>query len=190
MVEISFIQKGFRITEKKKGYVKDKLSKHSELLEKAIGISVFIRFNNNYPQDIKYRMEISVSMPHTFIKVENRGMSVEELIDKLEVLLKRKLTRYLEQYKKWEKKEPWKVREAQELIDNYEEIIESGYADYQPTIKKSKLETNRPMHIGEAIERLEMSGKNSFLFRNYESEKYAMLYRNGFEEYELIEADV
>ena len=76
MVEISFIQKGFRITEKKKGYVKDKLSKHSELLEKAIGISVFIRFNNNYPQDIKYRMEISVSMPHTFIKVENRGMSV------------------------------------------------------------------------------------------------------------------
>jgi hypothetical protein len=46
------------------------------------------------------------------------------------------------------------------------------------------------MHVGEAIERLEMSGKKAFLFRNIASEKYSMLYRNNDDEYELTEADV
>lgn len=188
MVDVTYIQKGFRLSEKNKHYILEKLMKHEELLGKATGISVFLRFNNKYPQDRKFRMEISVSMPHTFIKVENRGISVEELTDRLEVLLKRKLKRYVEQYKKWEKQEPWKIKEAKELISDFED--ESGYTDYQPTVKTSKLETNRPMHVGEAIERLEMSGKNAFLFKNYITDKYGMLIRNEYDEYELIEADV
>lgn len=188
MVDVTYIQKGFRLTEKNKKYILEKLMKHEELLGKATSISAFLRFNNKYPQDRKFRMEISVSMPHTFIKVENRGFSVEELTDRLEVILKRKLKRYVEQYKKWEKEEPWKIKEAKELINDFEEV--SSYTDYQPSVKTSKLETNRPMHIGEAIERLEMSGKSAFLFKNYTSDKYGMLIRNEYDEYELIEADV
>ena len=114
---------------------------------------------------------------------------MESLIDTLEVLLKRKLTRYQEQFKKWDKQEPWKVKEAKESVEDYIEP-NYDYTNYQPVVKISKLDTNRPMHVGEAIERLEMSGKNAFLFRNISTNKYSLLYRNDDDEYELIEADV
>lgn len=189
MVNPTYVQKGFKLTTSSKNYILTKLSKHEELLSKAISITVHVRFNDNYPPNRKYRMEVTVNMPHTFIKVEDRGMSMESLIDNLEVILKRKITRYLEQFKKWEKQEPWKIKEIKESIETYFEP-NYDYSDYKPIVKQLKLETNRPMHIGEAIERLEMSGKRAYLFKNIKSEKYTMLYRNEEDEYELVETDV
>ncbi len=163
--------------------------KHRELLEKATGISVLTRFNENYPPDRKYRMEISVTMPHTFIKVEERGMTLESLIDELEVILKRKVQRYLGQFQKWERHEPWRISEAKEqAVDDFIESYD--YSNYQPVVKRVKLETNRPMHVGEAIERLEMSGRGAILFKDYETERYAMLTKDSEGNYELTEADV
>lgn len=189
MVEITFVQKNYKLTADTKDYIEGKIMKHDELLEKATGISVLIRYNEDYDPDKKYRMEISLSMPHTFIKVEERGMSPESLIDQLEVLLKRKVKRYLGQYKKWEKEEPWKTVEARELAqENFDDGYD--YSDYQPTVKKQKMESSRPMHVGEAIERLEMSGKYAILFRSYDTNNYAMLYKDDLGGYELIEADV
>jgi ribosome-associated translation inhibitor RaiA len=189
MVEPTYVQKSFKLSAKSKDYIYTKLKKHEELLSKATSINVHVRANKNYPPNKQYRMEINVTMPHIFIKVEERGVTIEALIDSLEVLLKRKLTRYLEQFKKWEKQEPWKIKEAKESA---EEFVEQNYnySDYKPVVKNIKFETNRPMHVGEAIERLEMSGKKAFLFRNIASEKYSMLYRNNDDEYELTEADV
>lgn len=189
MVEITFVQKGHKLNAQTKKYIQEKIRKHQELLDKATGISVLTRFNENYAPDRKYRMEISLSMPHTFIKVEERGLSPESLIDQLEVILKRKVKRYLGQFKKWEKQEPWKVAEARELADKHSDE-NYDYTDYQPVVKHLKLESNRPMHVGEAIERLEMSGKNSILFKNYSTDKYAMLYKDDLDEYELTDADV
>lgn len=189
MVEPTYVQKGFKLSKKSQEYIQTKLSKHEELLSKATSINVMVRENKNYPTNKQYRMEININMPHTFIKVEERGFSVESLIDTLEVLLKRKLTRYQEQFKKWDKQEPWKVKEAKESVEDYIEP-NYDYTNYQPVVKISKLDTNRPMHVGEAIERLEMSGKNAFLFRNISTNKYSLLYRNDDDEYELIEADV
>lgn len=189
MTPITYVQKGLRLNSKTKQYIEEKIKKHAELLAKSTNITIFVRFNNNYPPVNKYRMEISVTMPHTFIKVEDRGISPEELIDKLEVLLKRKLTRYIEQFKKWEKQEPWKIKEAKESVEEYHEQV-YDYSDYQPIVKSTPIETSRPMHVGEAIERMEMSGRNSYLFKNYATDKYSMLYRNNYDEYELIEADV
>ncbi|HRN86564.1 MAG TPA: HPF/RaiA family ribosome-associated protein [Candidatus Dojkabacteria bacterium] len=189
MVDPTYVQKGFKLSEKSKEYINTKLKKHAELLSKSTSITVHVRSNKNYPPNKQYRMEINVTMPHIFIKVEERGVSVEALIDSLEVLLKRKLTRYQEQFKKWEKQEPWKIKEAKESAEEFVEQ-DYSYSDYKPVVKNLKFETNRPMHVGEAIERLEMSGKNAFLFRNIASEKYSMLYRNSDDEYELTEADV
>lgn len=189
MQEISYVQKGHKLTQKEREYIEEKLMKHQELLEKATGISVLTRFNENYPPDRKYRMEISLTMPHIFIKVEDRGMTLESLIDQLEVLLKRKVKRYLGQFNKWEKSEPWKISEAKEQVE--EHLDETyDYTNYQPAVRKLKLDTNRPMHVGEAIERLEMSGKSAILFKNYSTEKYAMLSKESEGGYELTEADV
>ena len=189
MVKITYVQKGFKLSSKSKGYISTKIEKHEELLTKATNITVHVRQNENYPPDKRFRMEVSVNMPHTFIKVEDRGKSVEALIDILEVLLKRKITRYVEQFKKWEKQEPWKIKEAKESVEIYSEPVYS-FTDYSPIVKRQKLETNRPMHIGEAIERLEMSGKNSFLYKDIITDKYAMLFRDEDGKYVLTETDV
>lgn len=189
MVKIQFVQKGFKLESSTKEYIKTKILKHKELLDKAISISVNIRFNQNYSPDKKYRMEVSLSMPHTFIRVEERGISPESLIDELEVLLKRKVKRYLSQFSKWEKEEPWKFAEVKEFSETVTDS-QLDYLDYEPEIKRVKLENNTPIQVGEAIERLEMSGKNAILFRNYSTNNYAMLYKDDLGTYELVEADV
>lgn len=188
MTEITLIQKGFKIDEDVKAYIEEKLLKHKKLLAKATNINVLIKFNKSYPPNMRYRMEIAVAMPHTFIKVEDRASSPTELVDILEVTLKRKITRYNQQFKKWEKHEPWKVKETNKLLPTMDSEDENFF-NYEPNVKKETIDTTRAMHVGEAIERLEMSGRNAYLFKNLKSDSYAMLFRSPNQEYIIIETN-
>ena len=59
--------------------------------------------------------------------------------------------------------------------------------DYDPYIKKKYYEDDSPMHPAEAVERMELLGHNSFIFKNIETGAYAMLYRRDKGGYGLVE---
>ncbi|MFQ5492805.1 MAG: HPF/RaiA family ribosome-associated protein [Candidatus Dojkabacteria bacterium] len=189
MVDTQLTSRNIKLDEDTKSYIEEKISKHSKLLEKATSISVVVD-NNRSHRGVKrdFKIEVSVNMPHTFIRVEQKGSNFKEMTDILEQTLKRKLRRYFDQFQRWEKKIPWKVKEINtelEEIQNMEE--EDSYADYVPVIKTKQYDDEAPIHPAEAIERMELIGHSSFLFKNIDSGKYSMLYKREDGGYGMVE---
>lgn len=189
MLDIQYIGKNIKISDKVQGYVQEKLSKHEKLLEKNTGITVLIKENKSNSGDTRnYKMEISANMPHAFIRVEGRGSEISSIIDELEVLLKRRLKRYHDQFQKWQKEVPWRVREIEDTLEDvpdYEENI--SYKDYEPEIKVKEYSDDTPLHPAEAIEKMELIGHECFLFNNIETGKYSMIYKRSDGGYGLVQ---
>lgn len=190
MVAIQYNARKVKLTSATKAFIKEKVSKHGRLLEQATSIEVTVLRNPSDHGDTRnFKVEISVHMPQTFIRVEGKGREIETIVDKLEPTLKRRLKRYHDLYRRWEKEEPWKVVEYQESLPELEHSVRS-YADFNPVIKRKSFEDNSPIHPAEAIERMELLGHDSFLFRNIESSNYAMVYRRKSGGYGLVEPKV
>ncbi|MCA9383326.1 ribosome-associated translation inhibitor RaiA [Candidatus Dojkabacteria bacterium] len=189
MLDIQYIGKNIKISDKIQDYVQEKLSKHEKLLEKNTGITVLIKENKSNSGDTRnYKMEISSNMPHAFIRVEGRGSEISSIIDELEVLLKRRLKRYHDQFQKWQKEVPWRVREIEDTLNDvpdYEENI--SYKDYEPEIKVKEYSDDTPLHPAEAIEKMELIGHECFLFNNIETGKYSMIYKRSDGGYGLVQ---
>jgi putative sigma-54 modulation protein len=191
MTQIIFSARGFDLDPNSKQYLSEKVHKHQKLLEKATGITALFELSQSHrgvEQD--YRIELSVKMPLAFIKVEENGSRLNEIIDKIDVTLKRRLSRYHEQFQRWEKQKPWKEKVLNDEIRKAENADpEITDTDYSPTIRRKTYEDDRPMHPAEAVEQMELLGHNSFLFKNLESSKYAMIQKLPDGSYELIEPE-
>lgn len=174
------------ITPAIKKYLIEKISKHEQLLKDAILITAEI--TNNLPHQGKntdFKLEITVNLPHAFIKVEDSGEDVYALIDILENTLFRRLKRYHDLYNKWEHKNAWKLAKAPK---NITEAELDSYTNYEPFIAKRKVyDDDSPKHPAEAIEAMELLGHGSFLFRNIENNKYSMIYKRKDGSYGLVE---
>lgn len=188
MPDIQFLGRGINLNAQTKEYISEKLQKHSYILDKATQINVIVSDVAKSEGSKKtIKVEINTSMPHAFIKVEDRGSEIKAIVDKLEVILKRRLTRYEGQFKRWEKEIPWKVKGLEEITDRELGNPLENYTNYEPIIKRKEYDDDSPKHPAEAIERMEMLGHNSFLFRNINSGKYAMLYKRENGGYGLVE---
>lgn len=179
MLNINFTGRNLTLSDNQKEYIQSKVEKHENLLTKALSINVVV--TNNYThKGVKddYNLEINAIMPKAHIKVERQGNNINSLIDELEVNLKRKLSRYHDQKHKWENQTPWKIQEInEELFTGDSEPIES-YNDYVPNIRRKTYTEESPMHPAEAVEKMELVGNGCFLFKNIETGKYAMLYKD------------
>jgi len=188
MTKIKFINKNINPTSKQKQYIINKIKKHEKLLDRATNIVVLIKNNHNdHGSSRNIKIEVSVNMPHAFIRVEERGTSVLSLIDILEVTLKRRLKRYQSQYKKWSKKTPWKIEEFDLEMLNIEEDRQEVDSEFSPQIKMKEYSNDTPLHPAEAIEQMELLGHSSFLFKNIDSSKHAMIYKRDEGGYGLIQ---
>lgn len=188
MTSIKFISKNITPSVKQKKYITDKISKHKKLLEKATSITVLIRNNrSDHGSSRNIKIEVSVTMPLAFIRVEESGKDIFSIIDGLEVVLKRRLRRYRAQFKKWSKKTPWKVTEFNIAMSEIENPDEDSYSDYTPQIKVKEYSDDRPLHPAEAIEQMELLGHRSLLFKNIVTNKYSMVYKRDLGGYGLVQ---
>jgi len=188
MVDLTFTSRNFKLEAKTKDYLISKVTKHKKLLEKATGITAVFESSaahKGIAQD--FRVELSVIMPLAFIKVEESGGNLNEMIDNMEVNLKRRLNRYREHFHRWERKTPWKAQEINETLTQTDELeAPVPDTDYMPRIRRKLIENERPMHPAEAVEQMELLGHACFLFKNIENGKYAMIHKLH-NSYELIE---
>lgn len=192
MTQFKYIGRHIKPTEATKEYIEEKILKHKNLFRDDTNQIVVVITHNNtkeshYNHDNEFKVEISLNMPHAFLKVEERGASIESIVDNLEVLLKRKLKRYREQGKRWEKETPWKYSEleGQETEIDFEAEVDN-YVNYEPIVKIKQYENNQPMHVAEAIERMELLGHDCFLFKDIDRDNYSMLYRRRRGGYGLV----
>ncbi|MEI7579644.1 MAG: ribosome-associated translation inhibitor RaiA [bacterium] len=188
MRKIIFSGRNYKISSKDKIYITEKINKHSEFMQKSTNRSVIITENLNDHGTIRnFKVEIAVDMPNAFIKVESRGKEIYAIVDKLEVILKRRLKRYHDQSRKWLKSEPWKTIEFAEITKTEINEIDLPYNNYEPLIKRKIYENDPPLNPAEAIEHMELLGHRSFLFKNIENGKYAMIYKRDALGYGMIQ---
>lgn len=189
-IQISFV--GMDPTEALKKYILEKLMKKEILFTDATSIEVFFKeFVHSKGVKHDFRVDINVKLPNTVVRVEESGSDMYANIDKGTDTLFRRLKRYNDKKEYWEGKASWKILEAQEAIRALEE--ESGvevddYSDYIPKIATRKIvEDMSPIEEGEAIERMELSGYDQYLFRNKSNNKICMLYKRKQGGYGLVE---
>ena len=189
-IQVSFVD--MDPTEALKKYVLEKIMKKENLFTDATSIEVFFKeFVHSKGVKHDFRVDINVKLPNTVVRVEESGSDMYANIDKGTDTLFRRLKRYNDKKEYWEGKASWKILEAQEAIRALEE--ESGvevddYSDYIPKIAKRKIvEDMSPIEEGEAIERMELSGYDQYLFRNKSNNKICMLYKRKQGGYGLVE---
>lgn len=191
MTDIQFVGRNIKLPQDIKDYFQEKIAKHDNFLERNTGIVVTVKLNPNEQGGKRnYKAEISVSMPHAYIRVEENGMNLKAIADQLDPLLRRRLKRYHEQFKRWNKQEPWKVKEFEDSLPEVDySLSPENFNDFEPTIKRKTYANDRPLHPAEAIEQMELIGHSSFLFKNIENDKYSMVYRRDEGGYGLIEPE-
>ncbi|MFC1780455.1 HPF/RaiA family ribosome-associated protein, partial [Patescibacteria group bacterium] len=137
------------------------------------------------------KVEITITMPKAIIRIEEAGDDFYVIIDKIDPILRRRLVRYHDHQKEWEGKESWKTVEMKKFNKELAKVPEDVYANepyIHPVITKNKqLGSNSPMHPAEAIERMELVGHESFLFKNIKTGKYSMIYRKRDGTFGLVE---
>jgi putative sigma-54 modulation protein len=189
MLEINYNGRNYKINDDIKKYLQEKLSKHAELLQRATSINAIMTQNNTSEGQLRnYKVEVQISMPNAFIKIEEKGKGLHSIIDNIEVIIKRRLKRYNQLSKRWEKELPWKAREIDREYNKYDYDNEVEITtDFEPEIKRKEYENDSPLHPAEAIEQMELLGHNSFLFKNIENGKYGMIYKRDDGAYGLIQ---
>lgn len=185
-VKISFV--GMDSTEALKTYTLEKMMKNENFLDQATGIEIFLKqttANKGVKDD--FRININVVLPELRIRVEERGENMYANIDKAVDTLTRRLSRYSEMKDHWSGKKPWKLVEAENSLEEEETNIGID-TNYIPRITRRKvMDDMTPLEEAEAIERMEMSGYDQYLFKNKASNKISMIYRRIDGGYGLVE---
>jgi putative sigma-54 modulation protein len=180
------------ITEGIRTKAEEVLSKHEQLLKKANKITVEVKQGASHGGvDTDLAVEVTVTMPKAFIRVEEKGSDFYVVIDKIDPILRRRLLRYKENRNRWEGADSWKEIEREKYQEEMSDVSDDIYAPgeiFPPIISRNKqFSQNSPMHPVEAIERMELLGHEAFLFKNIESGKYATVYRKRDGTYGLLE---
>jgi len=168
-----------------KEYAFSKISKREDLMMKALNIEVAFK-EQKASKGVKddFRIDISVELPETPVRVTERGEDMYANIDKAVDTLVRRLNRYFEMKEHWGGTKAWEVMDVEEVK---EEMVDD-YTDYVPQIaKRKKIQDMSPLEEGEAIERLEMLGYDSYLFRNKKTDKISLLYKRKDGSYGIVE---
>jgi putative sigma-54 modulation protein len=180
---------GFDITDPIREYIDEKLTKYEKIFEIATNIRVECSEHvASRGVDKDFKVEILMNLPRTQARVEKKGADLYAAIDEATDVLVRKVKKYKGKLHQWEGKAPWKTRSPEEELD-VEPPEDSWYVpNYVPKVVRRKQMTNcTPMSEAEAIERMEMLGYDSFLFKNKDG-KYCMLYKRKSGGYGIVEA--
>lgn len=169
-----------------KDYALEKISKREDLLKNATSVEVaFKQSKATKGVENDFRVDISVDLPETPVRVEQRGEDMYANIDFAVDTLTRRLQRYVDRKARWSGEKDWEVEDGE---DTYEDVNLDDYSDYVPKIvRRKKLTDTSPLDEGEAIERMEMLGHDFFLFRNMKTDDMAVVYRRRDGSYGIVE---
>ncbi len=184
--DIRYTFLGMDSSEALKDYAWEKISKREDLLEHATFIEIaFKQGKAKRGVDSDFRIDISIDLPETPVRVEERGKDMYANIDLAADTLTRRLQRYVDRKASWSGEKDWEVEEG---IASSEEFEIDDYSDYVPKIvRRKKITDASPLEEGEAIERMEMLGYDFFLFRNKKTDKMSAVYRRKDGSYGIVE---
>ncbi len=112
--EIRFTFLGMDSSDALKEYALSKISKREDLIEKLLNLEVAFK-EHKASRGVKndFRVDISVDLPETPIRVTERGEDMYANIDLAVDTLVRRLTRYFEMRESWGGSKEWEVMDVE-----------------------------------------------------------------------------
>ena len=180
---------GMPATDALKEYAMEKFSKHQYVNDHITSLDIVLA------QRVAHRgkshdffIDVTADVPNNNIHVEESGADMYALIDTASDRFFRAIKRYHERLSHIKGERPWKV----EYLDDASAVVgeEDTYVDYVPVVaERRKLEQLNPMEDAEAIEQMELSGREQFLFKSASSGLISMLYKRRRGGYAIVEVD-
>jgi ribosomal subunit interface protein len=189
MLDVKFQVRNIELKDVTKEYIIERLQKFEKLIPNCENLTVTIdRISNSKIKNNLSKIDITIKMPHAFIKVESKGSNINSILDKLLSPLQKKIIRYKSQEERWVKHKEWKTIQIENTTQGEEEIQNNEVpSNYEPLIKRKYYQDDSPIHPAEAIERMELLGSQQFLFKNIENNRYAIIVKDKNSSYELIQ---
>lgn len=188
MVNINFQVRAPNFQESTKDYIQNRISNLEKLLVGYENLMIRIEsISNTKSRYVQYKIAITLKMPQAFIKVSETGRNINTSFDKLLGPLEKKLARYHSQDERWGKHKEWKLKQGDHAKEADTLIDEVHYNTYEPSIKRKFYDDDTPLHPAEAIEKMELLGHDSFLFKNIENNRYSMIYRRRKGGYGIVQ---
>ena len=166
------------ITNAMKKYAQNKINKLTKYLENE-EVTSNVLFKK---QGITQKVEITIPLKRYTLRVEETGedfySTIDTAIDKLERQIIKNKTRINSK----------KQKEKSDFNLNYDFSSYEIEEDKNKIIKRKKIEL-KPMDEEEAILQMELLGHDFYLFKNIESNKFAVIYKRKNNDYGLIEEE-
>lgn len=96
-MQISFYQKGLRLSEAQEDYIKSKLeslTKFKVLEDPSVTVRIDVEYKEHISSEKKVFMAVTAVVPHDTLRVEIDALTVEEGMDLLEPKLRSQLEKY------------------------------------------------------------------------------------------------
>lgn len=165
------------ITDSMKRYAEEKLQKLCKYIDNEESFNGTLLFKINGP---KQKLEVTIPLRNFTLRVEEEGQDfyavVDTAIDKLERQIVKNKNRL--QSKKLNNKMDF-------VLDRFEDFKEEN----DEKIVKRKTVELKPMDEDEAVLQMELLGHDFYIFKNIETNKFAVLYRRKNNDYGLIEEE-
>ncbi len=163
-------------------FIEKKLSN----IEKVYDISeVDVKVKLKNSENLKYIFECTLKFKHHLFRVEDQGKDLYKLVTSSLKKLSRKIAEFNEKLVKSRKTNDVI---ASDSVNDEEYELEFIVGDSSELIVKRKFyDDDRPLHPEEAINQMELLGHTSFLFKNIENNKYAMVYKRKDKKYGIIQ---
>jgi putative sigma-54 modulation protein len=184
MVDPIIQSRGLVLTPAIEKYVNDKLTRLSNFLERASKIDILIIVNEAQKGNNTLTLEYNIDYPSNVVHVKQEGTDLYGLVDEVYDILKVKLEK-----EKSKLLEHHAVADEIDGINEVEEDVEHLLTDYSPVIIKTKVyDDDKPISPNEAIDLMELIDHTCYLFKNIDSNTYAMVYKISEGKYGLVEA--
>lgn len=178
--------KAIKLSESNTSYLKKKLDSLDHFYKYFSSINILIEEDKFEHNPIKIVVTLT---PHkgNSMRIEEAGYDLYSLIDLTHDKLRQLLEKYKEKISDDGKSIKSVFNDPKDEPQRDSQPIQSS--DYDPEIRYVYYSDNRPIKPSEAIQQMELLGHTSFLFKNYDSGKYAMLLKKEEGRYKIVEPE-
>lgn len=166
-----------KITEAMNNYINEKLGRLDKYLENSdvVRANVIVKVRNH-----EQKVEITIPLKSYILRSEETKedfyAAVDKTIDKLERQVRKNKTRLMSK----------QVKPSYDF--NFSKIEVSDEKEDHKVVKRKTVEV-KPMNEEEAILQMELLGHQFYMYKDSDTDKYAVVYKRNDANYGLIETD-
>jgi putative sigma-54 modulation protein len=196
-MELTVKSRNGKLSERQQAHIEEKLRKLDRYLDGITDIHVDVRQEMNRDAGEVYRVQATLTgLNGVLLRAEERSADLYAAIDEVQSVLQRQIRRYKDKYWHRARRDRQIAAEAaahaavvpapgNEPVTADDVLAEAEEAP-QRDILRSKAFKLQPLHVDDAIERMELLGHSFFVFQDIGDGRISIVYRRRDGNYGVI----